>query len=214
MSISTTPVPARTDAPAATRTRPTAPTSLVRRAGLGVTAGSLAWAVPVALLGTTPPAGSWQALVVNLGAVLFQLGLVGLVAVVLRTGAIGTGRLARNLLHLEHALLGVAMFSSLLWAFAPGLYDTGFFSVVDLFWPISMLGMAAIGVRIAIAGRWTGIARFWPAVAESWAPVVVPTSFLLPAVTQYIGAAHLLVGYVALGLILVRRPELTGARDR
>jgi hypothetical protein len=213
MSISTTPVPARTDAASATTARPTAATSLVRRAGLGVTAGSLAWAVPVAVLGTTPAAGTWQATVVNVGAFLFQLGLAGLVTVVLRTGAIGTGRLARGLLHLEHVLLGVAMFSSLLWAFAPSLYDTGFFLVTDLFWPISMLGMAAIGIRIGIAGRWRGVARVWPAIAESWAPVVVPTSFLLPALTQYIGAAHLLVGYVVLGLILARRPELTGARD-
>jgi hypothetical protein len=27
------------------------------------------------------------------------------------------------------------------------------------------------------------------------------------------GALHLVVGYVALGIILARRPELTGARD-
>jgi hypothetical protein len=76
-----------------------------------------------------------------------------------------------------------------------------------------MLGMAAIGVRIAIAARWTGVARFWPMVAESWAPVTVPTAFLLPALAQYVGAAHLLIGYVALGVVLARRPELTGATD-
>ncbi|WP_167759035.1 hypothetical protein [Blastococcus sp. TF02A-35] len=68
-------------------------------------------------------------------------------------------------------------------------------------------------MRIAIAGRWRGAARFWPTVAESWAPVTVPTAFLLPAAAQYVGAAHLLIGYVALGVILAARPELTGTRD-
>ena len=106
----------------------------------------------------------------------------------------------------------MATVSSLMWALTPGLYDTAIFLVIDIFWPLSMLGMAAIGVRIAIAGRWRGAARFWPMVAESWAPVTVPTAFLLPALAQYVGAAHLLVGYVALGIILATRPELTGAR--
>ena len=48
---------------------------------------------------------------------------------------------------------------------------------------------------------------------ESWAPVAVPASVLLPAFAQYVGAGHLLIGYVLLGVILARRPELTGARD-
>ena len=171
-----------------------------------------AWAVACAALGTTPPAGTWQATVVNLTAVAFQIGLIFLVTVQMRTGAIGTGRLARTLLHVEHVLLGLATVSSLMWALTPGLYDTPIFLIIDIFWPLSMLGMAAIGIRIAIAGRWTGVARFWPTVAESWAPVTVPTALLLPAAAQYVGAGHLLIGYVALGVILARRPELTGAR--
>ena len=148
----------------------------------------------------------------NLAAVAFQIGLMFLVAVQMRTGAIGTGRLARILLHVEHVLLGLAIASTLTWLFAREYQDTAWFLALDVFWPLSMLGMAAIGVRIAIAGRWTGVARFWPMVAESWAPVTVPTAFLLPAITQYVGAAHLLIGYVVLGIILARRPELTGAR--
>ncbi|MGY1726940.1 hypothetical protein ACI79J_08190 [Geodermatophilus sp. SYSU D01062] len=212
MSLTTTPAPARTDLAAAAGSRPAASIRSVRTAGIAVTAGSASWAAACALLGTTPPAGTWQAAVVNLTAFAFQLGLVFLVSAQMRTGAIGTGRLARTLLHVEHALLAVAMVSSLMWALTPSLYDTGFFFVIDLFWPLSMLGMAAIGVRIAIAGRWTGVARFWPMVAESWAPVTVPTAFLLPSVTQYVGAAHLLVGYVVLGIVLATRPHLTGAR--
>jgi hypothetical protein len=214
MSLSTTPASARTDVKGPAVTDPAgASTRLARRAGVVLAAGAGSWAVANALLGTTPPAGTWQAVVVNLAAVAFQIGLMFLVTVQMRTGAIGTGRLARTLLHVEHVLLGLATVSSLMWALTPGLYDTAIFLIIDIFWPLSMLGMAAIGVRIAIAGRWTGVARFWPMVAESWAPVTIPTAVLLPALAQYVGAAHLLIGYVLLGVILARRPELTGARD-
>jgi hypothetical protein len=213
MSLSTTPVPARTDLDRAVGAAPGASVRSVRRAGFATAAGAGSWAVGLAVLGSTPPAGTWQAVVVNLAAVAFQVGLMFLVAAQMRTGAVGTGQLARVLLHIEHVLLGLATVSSLTWALTPGLYGTAVFEILDIFWPLSMLGMAAIGVRIAIAGRWTGVARFWPMVAESWAPVTVPTAFLLPAITQYVGAAHLLIGYVALGVILAVRPELTGARD-
>ena len=97
--------------------------------------------------------------------------------------------------------------------FAREYQDTAWFLALDVFWPLSMLGMAAIGVRIAIAGRWKGAARFWPLVAESWAPVCVPFAALTPAIAHFVGAGHLAIGYVMLGVILARRPELTGARD-
>ena len=90
MSLSTTPAPARTDLAPAVDAAPGASTRLVRRAGLAVVAGAGSWAVANAALGTTPPAGTWQAVVVNLAAVAFQIGLMFLVAVQMRTGAIGT----------------------------------------------------------------------------------------------------------------------------
>jgi hypothetical protein len=75
-----------------------------------------------------------------------------------------------------------------------------------------MLGMAAIGVRIAIAGRWRGAARVWPAIAETWALVMFPAMALVSEeATTFISAGHLFLGYTVLGLILAVRPELTGA---
>ncbi|TFV73789.1 hypothetical protein E4P39_13540 [Blastococcus sp. CT_GayMR19] len=214
MSLSTTPATARTDV-AAPRTTPAAPvsTGLTRRVGIAVTTGSVAWAAGMAAFTNTPTAGTVQHYVYEVTALMFQLGLVALVWLQLRTGATGTGKLARGFLHAEHVLLGLAITSTFTWMFLRDYQETGWFMALDVFWPLSMLGMAAIGVRIAIAGRWKGAARFWPMVAESWAPVAVPASFLVPAFAQYVGAAHLLIGYVLLGVILARRPELTGARD-
>jgi hypothetical protein len=213
MSLSTTPAQARTDWGAtAAPVGPTTSTRSARFTGIAVAAGSAAWAAGLLLFGPNPDPG-WEDTVYNLTSLLFQLGLVALVTLQLRTGAIGTGRLARFFLHAEHVLLGLAIVSTLTWVFLRQFDDQTWFLLLDAFWPLSMLGMAAIGIRIAIAGRWRGAARFWPVVAESWAPVVVPLNAVFGnSVGGAAGAAHLLVGYVALGLVLARRPELTGAR--
>ncbi len=217
MSLSTTPAPARTDTAATARggapaSAPVA-TRTVRRAGIAVATGSLAWAAATLAFGIDP-ATAWQDLVYELTALLFQLGLVALVAVQLRTGATGTGRLARFFLHLEHALLGLAMLSTLSSAFLPQYAEEGWYLALDVFWPLSMVGMFFIGIRIAIAGRWTGAARWWPMVAESWAPVNIPVAQIAPELMAYTAGGHLLVGFVALGVVLASRPVLTGARDR
>ena len=216
MSLSTTPAPARTDAPQAvpqTGAAPAAPAGAraVRRAGIAVAGGTAAWAAGILVFGLNPAEG-WQRLTYDLSSLLFQLGLVALVGVQLRTRATGTGRLARGFLHAEHVLLGMAIVATVAWALVPGQRESALFLALDAFWPLSMLGMFAIGVRIAIAGRWQGLARFWPLGAESWAPVVIPAAAVFSAAAPYIAAGHLLVGYTALGLVLARRPELTGAR--
>lgn len=48
---------------------------------------------------------------------------------------------------------------------------------------------------------------------RSCAPVDIPIAQALLALSPYIAAAHLLVGYAALGGVPFLRPELTGARD-
>ena len=215
MSVTTAPASARTDlAPAATTpvlTTPV-PTGLVRRAGMAVAAGSSAWAAGILAFGVDPVDG-WQGTLYDSSSLAFQLGLVALVVAQKRTQATGTGRLARFFLHLEHLLLGLAIVSTLAWMLFPESDDQAWFLALDAFWPLSMLGMAGIGIRIAIAGRWTGLTRFWPLGAESWAPVVIPISALAAGAVDYVAAGHLLVGYAMLGVVLARRPELTGARD-
>ncbi|PWW23654.1 hypothetical protein JD79_02829 [Geodermatophilus normandii] len=216
MSLSTTPAPARTDAaglrPAGPAPRPVASTRSVRRAGIAVATGSAAWAAATLAFGIDPVIG-WQDLVYELTALLFQFGLVALVSVQLTTGAIGTGRLARTLLHVEHVLLGLAIVSTGTSAFLPQYEEEAWYLALDAFWPLSMVGMFLIGIRIAIAGRWTGAARWWPLGAESWAPINIPVAQIAPAAVPYTAAGHLLVGYVALGIVLATRPHLTGARD-
>jgi hypothetical protein len=213
MSLTTTPATARTDVAAPRTTGAPVSTRLARRVGLAVAGGSAAWAAGMLAFTNTPPAGTVQHFVYEVSSLLFQLGLVALVTLQLRTRATGTGKLARGFLHAEHVLLGLAIASTITWMFFREYDHTAWFLALDVFWPLSMLGMAAIGIRIAIAGRWKGAARIWPLVAESWAPVAIPASVLLPGFAHVVGAGHLLIGYVALGVVLAVRPELTGARD-
>jgi hypothetical protein len=214
MSVNTSPAPARTDT-TGVPTTPADPTRAVRLGGLSMAAGAAAWALGTVLTYDVDPVDGEYPLAYKASSLLFQLGLVALVAVQLRTRATGTGRLARRLLHAEHVMLGLAIASSIQWIVAPDVSEDAFFLALDAFWPLSMLGMAAIGIRIAIAGRWRGPARIWPAVAETWVLVMLPVSALASTeVGSFVGAAHLLVGYTLLGLILALRPELTLAGDR
>lgn len=216
MSVNTSPPPARTDTAASHASVSTSdPTRFVRLGGVAMAAGAAAWALGTVLTYDVDPVDGEYALAYKASSLLFQLGLVALVAVQLRTQATGTGRLARGFLHAEHVMLGLAIASSIQWMVAPDLSEDAVFLALDAFWPLSMLGMAAIGIRIAIAGRWRGAARVWPAVAETWALVMLPVSALASAeVGSFVGAAHMLAGYTVLGVILAVRPELTGVRDR
>ncbi|MBU2666459.1 hypothetical protein KOI35_23415 [Actinoplanes bogorensis] len=208
MTITIQPAPARTDDPTVRAGR-----TFVRRAGLGVAAGSAVWAAGLLAYGANPT-GTVGEQVANLSSLAFQLGLFGLITVQLKTRATGTSRVARAMLKVEYGLLAVATLWTILWSALPDARESVPLLVMDLFWPLSMLGMFVIAIKIATAGRWTGLLRGWPLIAESWAVVNVPIAGALgDSVLRWTASGHLIVGYLALGVILMLRPELTGARD-
>ena len=213
MTISSSPASARTDVPGttfapvpATPDIPVIGASTVRRAGVALATGTVLWASTMVIWGST--AEGFGGRMGDLGGLAFQLGLFGLLQVQLRTRATGTSRKAVAMIKVEHVLLAIASIWSLLHAIVPG---AGWLAPLDLFWPLSMLGMGVLGVKIAVAGRWRGALRVWPAVAESWVFVAVPAFAVTGGgtVASCIGAGHLLVGYAMLGVLLARRPELT-----
>jgi len=129
--------------------------------------------------------------------------------------ATGVSRVARAMLKVELVLLALASVWSLLRGVLPeDLKNVTPMLVLDAFWPLSMLGMMIIGVKIAFAGRWRGVLRWWPLIAESWVFVTLPAMALFGEdVGSWVGGGHLLVGYATLGVILARRPHLAYARD-
>ncbi|WP_350276041.1 hypothetical protein [Kribbella sp. HUAS MG21] len=202
--MTTTPARARTDVAPAPQAA-TGPTErTIRRLGLGLTAGTLAWAASIFAFSTVNEGTPER--IGDLTGLAFQLGVFCLLTVQFRTRATGASTV---LLKVEAVILGIASLWSLLHGVLPSnLQDTTWMLVMDICWPLSMLGMMVIAIKIALAGRWRGALRWWPLVAESWAVVTVPASIVLgDAVGRWVGGGHLLIGYATLGVLLAVRPR-------
>ena len=207
MTISHSPAPARSDVAAATPGTTTSPTRPFLLHGRVLSAGALAWSASILTVGQDPH-GTTGLVVFGLGSGLFQVGLLFLLRVLWRTRALGDGRIARGVLRFEAFAVAMAMASTFVDAVGVSDLSQPAWLALDLFWPLSMLGMFLIGIRIAVAGRWKGAARFWPVVAESWAVVTIPAMGIFgEEAGKYVGALHLLVGYTVLGAIVSRKTD-------
>ena len=204
MTIEQTPAPARSDV----RRIPgesTAPTRPFKARGMLLTAGAVAWGLDSLIFGTDP-SGSFEEALSSITSGTFQLGLLGLLSVLFATNALGAGRIARSAIRLEVGILVLAIGSTIADGTGVSDLDRVGWILLDLCWPLSMLGMSLIGIRVAVAGRWQGKARFWPLVAESWGPIVVPTFGIFGgAVAGVVSFVHLCVGYGVLGQIVARK---------
>ncbi|WP_214107473.1 hypothetical protein [Acrocarpospora catenulata] len=181
---------------------------VVRRLALGLSSGALIWSAASFVYGFQPTT-EMGVKITDLGGLAFQFGAWSLLVLMSRTSAVGVTRTARAMLTVERVLLALAMAWSLIHALFPASRDTVWLGVLDVFWPLSMLGMFVIGIKIALTGRWRGLARVWPLVAESWAVVTLPAMGIFGVQAgNIVGSSHLLVGYATLGLIIAFRPEL------
>jgi hypothetical protein len=170
-----------------------------------LSAGAVAWGVDSLVLGTDP-SGSFEEAMSSITSGTFQLGLLGLLTVLFATQALGSGRVARFFLRFQAVLLVFAIGSTVADGIGVSNLDQPGWAMLDAFWPLSMLGMFLIGIRVAIAGRWSGKERFWPLVAESWGPIVVPTFGIFgSSVAGVVSFVHLCVGYGVLGQIVARK---------
>ncbi|GAA4970598.1 hypothetical protein WHI96_15060 [Pseudonocardia tropica] len=211
----TTSVPARTDvddlAHPAVVAPPTLTVTTARRIGVALALGAVAFGATF-LFGDPQDPGAAGDLT-DAAGLLFQLGLFGLLYAMRRTRATGDGRFGRGLLWTVTALLVPATVWSALAVVVPLGWQGTWFVVLDVFWPLSMLGMAVIGVTVAVVGRYRGPLRWWPALAETWAVVTVPTMAVLGTATgNVVGGVHMLLGYAVLGLLIAVRPDRVGAR--
>ena len=209
MSLTKTSAPARSDVTNSATARPTPTVPLTQRPyfrhGTMLTVGALAWSSMIVVFGLNSEGTAYQ-YAHNASAFLFQVGVLSLVRALWRSNAIGSGRAARTVLRIEAGALALAMASTASDFFGLTNLDNPASLALDMFWPISMLGMFLIGIRIAVAGRWQGLSRFYPLVAESWAVVTVPTMGIFgEGVARWVGAAHLVIGYAVLGQIVARK---------
>jgi hypothetical protein len=180
----------------------------IKRLGLGLTAGTLTWAACIFAFESVSEGAAER--INDLTGLAFQLGLFCLLTVQYRTRATGLSRPAVAMLKVEAVILGVASIWSLLHGILPeNLQDAGWLLVLDICWPLSMIGMMVIGIKLAISGRWRGLLRWWPLVAESWVFVTMPAVIIFgDAAARWVGGGHLLIGYATLGVLLALRPDL------
>jgi hypothetical protein len=205
MTLEQTPAPARSDVARPT-TQVLAPSRPFVREGMLLSAGALAWSVSMAVGGLDPAAGTWQATTQGLASGVFQLGVMALLTVLWRTRALGDGGLARVAIRAQAVVLTFAIGSTIADIATVSDLDRLGWLLLDMCWPLSMLGMFLIGVRIAVAGRWRGVSRFWPMVAESWAVVTVPVLGIFgESAAAVVAPLHLVVGYTVLGQVVARK---------
>ncbi|MFC5062480.1 hypothetical protein [Actinomycetospora atypica] len=199
--------PARTDvAPHPVAPPPTASSRPLRLLGVGLAVGAVIYGIAF----MARAVGLAGGFVIDATGLVFQLGVFCLLAAMWRTGATGTTRLARTMLVVEAVVLGIATVQSAFTLPAAGGEWGTVATVLDPFWPLSMLGMAVIGVKVAVAGRWRGALRAWPVVAETWVFVAMGSMALLSqTVGELVAGAHFVLGYGVLGLLLAVRPDLT-----
>ena len=174
-----------------------------RFCGALIAIGALVWAatrlvIGVPTEGVNNPVEIW-------GSFAFQLGLVAFLAVAWATQATGTGSGGRVVLAIEVILLVMAIGWTIphLWQ-ANRPHDDLLIQVLDAGWPFSMLGLIAVGVAIARAGRWPGLARWAPLGASLLIVVDLALAWLPISVSHVVTFVYLAVAYTLLGWSVIR----------
>lgn len=180
--------------------------STVRVLGVLTGVGAIVWSIGWLQLGV-PPEGTLDQKEVAAGGV-FQLGLLGLLAVMRATKATGTGRWGRLVLDAGIVMVVLAFAWTVPYAIDPARPDNIVLTVLDVFWPLSMVWLIVVGVAVVRAGRWPTPARYLPLAAS----LLIPVDLLLMAVPGLgdwtlivVRSVYFAVAYTLVGLVVVRQ---------
>lgn len=188
-----------------------------RISGALIAIGAIVWAATRLVLGV--PAEGVNHPVEIWGSFAFQLGLVAFLAVAWATNATGTGR-GRLVLAFEVMFLALAIGWTI-----PHLWEANrshaelWIQILDAGWPLSMLGLIAVGVVIARARRWPGVARWLPLAASLLIVADLALAWLPLEVSHVFTFVYLAVAYTLLGIVVIRdvapilgdRPSVTAS---
>lgn len=184
-------------------------TTTVRWCGAAAAAGAVVWAITWLAAGV-PEEGVNKAVEIW-GSFAFQFGIVALLVAMRGTDATGTSRWGRWVLSGEAVLMALAI----AWT-VPHLADPNYqaknddvvLMVLDAAWPLSMLGLVAVGVMVVRARRWPSPLRWLPLAASLLLPVDIVTMLLFGPWTEIVlRALYMSATYGALGFLLVRQAD-------
>jgi hypothetical protein len=182
--------------------------STIRALGVLIALGAIIWSIGWLQAGVRPigPDGMPINDQVEIWASgVFQLGALALLLIMRATRATGTTRAGRWILNVEI----VAMVLAIAWTI-PYLFDANrptnlLLTVLDVFWPLSMVGLIAVGVMVVRARRWPTPVRYLPLAASLIIPVDIVVSLL--GVSQWaeivIRSALFSVSYTLLGIAVI-----------
>lgn len=181
-------------------------TTTVRWCGAAAAAGAVIWAITWMAAGV-PEEGVNEAIEIW-GGFGFQLGVVALLVAMRGTNATGTSRWGRWVVSGEAVLMALAI----AWT-VPHLADPNYMTnnesvplvVLDAAWPLSMLGLVAVGVTVARTRRWPSPLRWMPLAASLLIPVDIVAMLLFgPWAEIVVRAIYMSTTYGALGILLMR----------
>lgn len=138
---------------------------------------------------------------------IFLLGLLALLLAMRATRATGSGRLGRWVLNAEIVAVTLAIAWNIPYAFDANRESTLVLTVLDAFWPLSMVGLVAVGVLVVRARRWPAPTRYLPLAASLLIPVDIAliVAGIDPWAQLYIRSAYLAVAYSLVGLGVFRQ---------
>jgi hypothetical protein len=172
----------------------------IRACGALVATGGITWGIVQIASPSTPEQNSQAEM---WGSGVFQLGLLALFAVMWATYATGThwGRTAL-------AAETVAVILATAWT-VPHLIDanrpsTGLLAVLDLFWPLSMIGLIVVGVFVITARQWSRALRYLPLAGGLLIPAWIAVSWAPEQAQNLVISLYLVTIYSVLGLMLIR----------
>jgi len=177
----------------------------VRVGGAVLTAGAVAWAVGLLVVGDSVQEGIQP--LDSLTGAAYVLGLAVLMLLLAAARAPGP-RFGRYLaLATAPVLVGAALLNLLSMGYDRYEDLPTSLQVLDICWPLGQLLVLAVGIATAVTGRLHGAARWLPLLCGLWFPVSTVAQILLgPAGSVPVSAGWLLLAPALLGLGLAIRP--------
>lgn len=150
----------------------------IKTCGGLVIAGGVVWGA--GMLWAGPLADDELARPELVGSLVWQIGILALLAVMAATRATGSGRFARSMLIVAAALVLLASGWTVAHIVDPDMVDAGTMLALDIAWPLSMLWLLVVAIVVAAVNQWTGRARWAPLIAKVYAAVAIVALVILP----------------------------------
>ncbi len=184
--------------------------STIRISGIGVALGAIIWSIGWLQAGIRPEGPNGQPIndqVEIWAGGIYLLGLLGLLLTMRATSATGAGRLGRWVLNAEIVAVVLAIAWNIPYAFDANRESTLVLTILDAFWPLSMVGLIVVGILVVRARRWPIPARYLPLAASLLIPVDI--ALIVTGVSEWtqivIRAIYLAVAYGLVGLAVIRQ---------